>query len=81
MLTHRAGIPWITVRRAADRIGVLKRKGGMKDGWYWRLPTSEDAQTSTEDGQDAHSTKVNTFEHLRDEVSTLGAADDPGEDF
>jgi putative DNA primase/helicase len=76
-----AGIPWITVRRAADRIGVLKRKGGMKDGWSWRLPTSEDAQTSTEDGQDAHSTKVNTFEHLRDEVSTLGAADDPGEDF
>jgi len=76
-----AGISLITLRRAAGRIGVLKRKGGMKDGWYWRLPTAEDAQKSTEDVQDAHSKKVNTFEHLRDEVSTFGAADDPGEDF
>ena len=76
-----AGISLITLRRAADRIGVLKRKGGMKDGWYWRLPTAEDAQKSTEDVQDAHSKKVNTFEHLRDEVSTFGAADDLGEDF
>jgi putative DNA primase/helicase len=74
-----AGIPWIAVRRAATRVGVLKRKGGMNDGWYWSLPIAEDAQKPTEDVQDAHSKNVNTFEHLRDEVSNFGDADDPGE--
>jgi putative DNA primase/helicase len=33
-----AGIAWRTVRRAADKLGVRKRKGGMDSGWYWSLP-------------------------------------------
>jgi len=35
---REAGVPWITVRRAADDLTVLKKKGGMTDGWYWSLP-------------------------------------------
>lgn len=33
-----AGHTWRTVRRAADELCVIKRKGGMSDGWYWQLP-------------------------------------------
>ncbi|MBX9631440.1 MAG: AAA family ATPase [Burkholderiales bacterium] len=32
-----AGYSWDRVRRAAVRIGVDRRKGGMKEGWTWRL--------------------------------------------
>jgi putative DNA primase/helicase len=33
-----AGHTWATVRRAADGLSVIKKKGGMNDGWYWSLP-------------------------------------------
>ena len=33
-----AGIAWRTIRRAADSLHVVKRKGGMAGGWYWSLP-------------------------------------------
>ncbi len=36
---EEAGIPWKVVQKAADSLSVIKRKGGMNDGWYWRLPT------------------------------------------
>ncbi len=29
---------WRTVHRAAKRIGVCIKKGGMESGWYWTLP-------------------------------------------
>lgn len=43
-----AGFTWITVRRAADRIGVRKVKGGMESGWYWSIreaPTDDQPTT------------------------------------
>jgi putative DNA primase/helicase len=33
-----AGHSWGTVRRAADALAVIRSKGGMNDGWYWKLP-------------------------------------------
>lgn len=33
-----AGHAWRTVRRAADALAVVRKKGGMDDGWYWQLP-------------------------------------------
>lgn len=35
---REAGHSWATVRRAADRLAVIKVKGGMNSGWYWSLP-------------------------------------------
>ena len=32
-----AGYPWRTVQRAADRIGVERRKLGLREGWVWAL--------------------------------------------
>jgi putative DNA primase/helicase len=46
---QEAGYSWATVRRAAERIFVIKRKGGMSDGWYWslpKLPTKNAKETS-----------------------------------
>jgi hypothetical protein len=33
-----AGHSWASVKRASERMGVRKQKGGMTDGWYWTLP-------------------------------------------
>lgn len=57
-----AGYSWATVRRAADAIGVARKKGGMDAGWYWSLPegAQEKAKVLTKNG-----------EHLRDTMSTF----------
>lgn len=34
---REAGFSVASIRRAADRLGVRKTKGGMNAGWYWRL--------------------------------------------
>jgi len=39
-----AGVSWATVRRAADTIGVTKRK--MNDAWYWFRPTPPAGQVA-----------------------------------
>ena len=44
-----AGVSWRTVERAAKDLSVVKRKGGMGQGWYWSLPkaaTKTDTQNS-----------------------------------
>jgi putative DNA primase/helicase len=72
-----AGIPWIGVRRAADKLGVVKRKGGMNTGWYWSLPSTEDAQKTPEEYEGAHKKNVSNFEHLHDDVSTFEPGSKP----
>lgn len=32
-----AGFNWRTVQRAADRLGVVRHKDGMRGGWLWNL--------------------------------------------
>lgn len=58
-----AGYAWATVRRAADAIGVERKKGGMDAGWYWRLP---------EGAQKTPKVLTSNDEHLRPSVSTFG---------
>lgn len=36
-----AGLSMASLRRAADRIGVRKKKSGMNGGWYWALPQAQ----------------------------------------
>ena len=65
-----AGYSWITVRRAADDLDVIRKKAGMDAGWFWSLPkvlTKESKVLTPE------------HEHLRGEMSTFGAADDEDE--
>lgn len=58
-----AGHAWATVRRAADALNVLRKKGGMDKGWYWSLP--EGAQKNTK-------VLTQNGEHLRECLSTFG---------
>jgi putative DNA primase/helicase len=47
-----AGLAWNTIRRAADDLRVLKKKGGMAEGWYWHLtkmPPKEPKMPSVEE--------------------------------
>lgn len=58
-----AGHTWRTVRRAADELCVIKRKGGMSGGWYWQLPnlsTKNAKESNLEDWTPSHSS-VDTF--------------------
>jgi hypothetical protein len=63
-----AGISWATVRRASEQMKVLKRKGGMNQGWYWKLQSSEDAQNNRR-------CSTNKGEHLRENLSTFDEYD------
>ena len=67
---REAGVPWITVRRAADDLAVLKKKGGMTDGWYWSLPKLL-ARTCSKVIEHAHEKERATssnFEQVREGV-------------
>ncbi|MFT4268573.1 MAG: AAA family ATPase [Xenophilus sp.] len=65
-----AGYAWRTVRRAADALNVVRKKGGMSDGWYWKLP--EGVQESSK-----VSTKKNG--HLRESLDTFGDPETPAD--
>lgn len=41
-----AGYAWRTVQRAADRIGAVRRKDGMRGGWVWALDPDPKAPTA-----------------------------------
>lgn len=57
-----AGYAWITIRRAADALNITRKKGGLHDGWYWRLP--EDAHLPSK-------MLMKNDEHLRGNLSTF----------
>jgi putative DNA primase/helicase len=61
-----AGHAWATVRRAADALSVVRRKGGMSEGWYWQL---------IEGAQDRSKVLKKNGEHLADAASTFGGVD------
>ncbi|MBN8491061.1 MAG: AAA family ATPase [Burkholderiales bacterium] len=64
MEARTAGVAWRTVRRAADRLGVRKRKGGMGAGWYWSLPklATKAPNLSTAGGWTPSAPSVDTFD-------------------
>lgn len=64
-----AGISWMTVRRAADRIGVRKVKGGMNAGWYWTLRNGEGVHEGVEVVQEK---SVSNFDTFGQKVNTFG---------
>jgi hypothetical protein len=44
---RKAGITGSALHRAATRLGVQRRKQGMRGGWMWVLETKTKAQSST----------------------------------
>ena len=37
-----AGISWPTIKRAKDALGVVTRRDGKANMWYWALPAKEE---------------------------------------
>ena len=72
---REAGISFATLRRASDKLGVLKRKGGMNSGWYWSLPKYENAHLAAEDVEDVPFKKQSIFGTFGKEVSALAEQD------
>lgn len=52
-----AGVSWASVKRAADKMDVIKQK--CHNGWYWRLP-----ERLRQEAQLAQSQKLEHVEHL-----------------
>ena len=48
-----AGYAWRTVQLSATRLGVERRKEGMKGGWVWALADSGQPRRRTEGAEDA----------------------------
>lgn len=48
-----AGYAWRTVQLSATRMGVERRKDGMKGGWVWALDASEPTRRRNEGAEDA----------------------------
>lgn len=68
-----AGHAWNTVRRAADDLQVIKKKGGMSDGWYWqlpKLPTKSTKEPNVKDwaSSDSSEPSVSTFDGTGEEI-------------
>jgi putative DNA primase/helicase len=72
-----AGIAWRTVRRAADKLGVVKRKGGMNDGWYWSLPSAKVSTNSPEECEEVHTKTVDKFAFFAGQVDTFDGGSPP----
>lgn len=41
-IARELGTTWRTVRRAADALGIERRKLGIRGGWEWSLPSVQD---------------------------------------
>lgn len=62
-----AGYSWATIRRAQKALEIEAVKGGMKDGWLWRLPPIEPTKVlkKHEGAQQNNVSTFGEFEHLR----------------
>jgi len=68
-----AGHTWATVRRAQKELGIKPRKGGMNEGWLWKLPRS--CSTAPEAAQANGVSTFDMFEHLQHETTRNEAAE------
>lgn len=51
-----AGYAWRTIQRAKNVLGIIARKGGMKEGWLWQLPAK-----NANDQEECHEKDVAAF--------------------
>lgn len=58
--TDAAGLNWRTVHRAADSLGVVRRKSAFGTGWKWSLPAEDDTKVTG-----SPSTNILSSCHLR----------------
>ena len=57
-----AGFTKPQIWRASKKLAVLRKKGGMGEGWYWRLPGGREDSTAPEGSEDSPSQKLEPLE-------------------
>jgi len=62
----RSGISWASIRRAAERLSVAKKKSAFDGGWEWSLSSSEDAHFHDQEAHHGAVSSLGAAEHLRD---------------
>ncbi len=73
--TEQNGFRWRLIQDAASRLGVGRRKAGLRDGWVWKLPI-EDAREDARGEHDSSGNPVTTGANERASVADKVAADD-----
>ncbi len=68
-----AGYAWRTVQQSATRLGVERRKEGMKGGWVWGLSGDVPARRRNEDAEDSS-------QIVRAPSAPSGGSDAPSDD-
>lgn len=70
----RQGFTAKQVWSASKKLGVIRKKGGMTAGWYWRLPGGVDPELPAEDSQkppeDSEDSVLNNVESLESSESS-----------
>ena len=73
----RQGFTAKQVWSASKKLGVIRKKGGMAAGWYWRLPGGVDPELPAEDSQkppeDSEDSVLRNVESLESSESSQAA--------
>ena len=73
----RQGFTAKQVWSASKKLGVIRKKGGMTAGWYWRLPGGVDPEVPAEDSQkppeDSEDSVLRNVESLESSESSQAA--------
>ncbi len=73
----RQGVTAKQVWSASKKLGVIRKKGGMAAGWYWRLPGGVDPELPAEDSQkppeDSEDSVLRNVESLESSESSQAA--------
>jgi putative DNA primase/helicase len=80
-----AGYAWRTVQQAAHRMGVERRKDGMKGGWVWALGADSHGRRRNEGAEGAtqkvHAPSAPSASSFASSAATSDATGDDGEVF
>ena len=71
---REAGFSTKQIWKASGNLNVIRKKGGMKEGWYWRLPGHEGSKTA----EDSEGSSVQYGEswNLRRESSVVASPEE-----
>jgi len=76
-----AGFSKKQIYDATNRLGIVRKKGGMKAGWYWRLPGGSDpeppTEDSAEDSEDSEDSSLRKVESSKESSAALNLANPP----
>ncbi|VTY35603.1 AAA domain protein [Xylophilus ampelinus] len=74
-----AGFTKKQIWAASKKLGVVRKKGGMQGGWYWRLPGTEDSSVTLEGSEDSEGSSLLNVEPSESSAESLRSAHEDSE--